>query len=267
MHTDLTGTSADAPAPALEPGETLVPGQGDDVRQAPGLAHRLSAILEVIIVSGLPTQLVIMVGLTAAGLAQTGEDGELSRTFVAALLLADTVIVLALIAAFLRASRDPWRDVLLGRRLQGKELLLGLALVPLVFIGVAAVMLLLHAVVPGLRNVPTNPFATLVRTGPDALLMGGLAVLSGGIKEEIQRAFVLRRFGQFLGGERLGLLVFSLAFGAGHLMQGWDVGVVTTLLGAFWGILYLRRRSISASVASHSGFNVAQIVQFLVAGS
>ena len=34
--------------------------------------------------------------------------------------------------------------------------------------------------------------------------------------------------------------------------------------GAFWGVVYLRRRSVVAPVVSHSGFNLLQIVQFLV---
>jgi membrane protease YdiL (CAAX protease family) len=168
---------------------------------------------------------------------------------------------------FLRAGRDDWRHVLLGRAPRGREFLIGLAAVPLIVIAVSGIVAALRAWAPALHNVATNPFESLVRTGQDAVLMGALAVLSGGVKEEVQRAFVLHRFGRFLGGERLGLVVFSLAFGAGHAMQGWDVAIVTALLGAFWGMLYLWRRSIAAPVASHSGFNVAQIVQFLVAGS
>ena len=120
---------------------------------------------------------------------------------------------------------------------------------------------------PWLHNVETNPFEMLIRSPLDATIIGAVAVISGGIKEEVQRAFVLRRFEQELGGARVGLIVFSLAFGAGHFIQGWDVGVVTTLLGLFWGVLYLRRGSFTASAVSHSGFNVAQIVQFMVLGS
>jgi membrane protease YdiL (CAAX protease family) len=233
----------------------------------PRPAARITALLEVVLVSGIPTQIVVMVLLLAAGVAQTSEDGTLSRTFVFSLLLGDTALVLTLVALFLRASRDDWRRVLLGCRPQGREFLVGLAAVPVVVIAVSGILAALRAWLPGLHNVATNPFEALVRTGQDAVLMGALAVLSGGVKEEIQRAFVLHRFGGFLGGERVGLGVFSLAFGAGHVMQGWDVAIVTALLGAFWGMLYLWRRSIAAPVASHSGFNVAQIVQFLVAGS
>jgi membrane protease YdiL (CAAX protease family) len=58
----------------------------------------------------------------------------------------------------------------------------------------------------------------------------------------------------------------SVAFGAGHLLQGADAAIATGVLGAFWGIIYLRRRSVVAPVVSHSGFNLLQIVQFLMTG-
>jgi membrane protease YdiL (CAAX protease family) len=41
---------------------------------------------------------------------------------------------------------------------------------------------------------------------------------------------------------------------------------VTGLLGMFWAIIYLRRRSSVAPVVSHSGFNLLQLGQFLIAG-
>ena len=61
-------------------------------------------------------------------------------------------------------------------------------------------------------------------------------------------------------------MVTSVAFGAGHLMQGTDAALATGLLGAFWGVVYLRRRSAVAPMVSHAGFNLLQIVQFLTTG-
>ena len=58
----------------------------------------------------------------------------------------------------------------------------------------------------------------------------------------------------------------SVAFGAGHLVQGYDVAIVTGLLGAFWGVVYLRRRSAVAPIVSHAGFNSLEIVRYLVGG-
>ena len=36
--------------------------------------------------------------------------------------------------------------------------------------------------------------------------------------------------------------------------------LATGLIGAFWGVLYLRRRSVMAPVISHAGFNSLQVL-------
>jgi membrane protease YdiL (CAAX protease family) len=37
---------------------------------------------------------------------------------------------------------------------------------------------------------------------------------------------------------------------------------MTGLLGLFWGLLYLARRSVIAPVVSHSAFNLVEVVGF-----
>ena len=99
-----------------------------------------------------------------------------------------------------------------------------------------------------------------------AAVFAVVVVVAGGIREEIQRAFLLRRFEQWLGGAGVGVLVTSAAFGAGHLVQGADAAIATGVLGAFWAIIYLRRRSVAAPIVSHAGFNLLQLAQFLLFG-
>ena len=85
------------------------------------------------------------------------------------------------------------------------------------------------------------------------------------MREELQRAFLLHRFEAWLGGAPVGLVVTSVAFGAGHFdPQGADAAIATGLLGACWGIVYLRRRSAVAPIFSHAGFDLLEIVQYLV---
>ncbi|HWW87279.1 MAG TPA: CPBP family intramembrane glutamic endopeptidase, partial [Vicinamibacterales bacterium] len=70
-----------------------------------------------------------------------------------------------------------------------------------------------------------------------------------------------------LGGAGVGIVVTSVVFGAGHFeLQGGDAAVATGLLGAFWGLVYLRRRSFVAPMVSHAGFDVVQILQFMMLG-
>ena len=233
----------------------------------PTAAARITALAEVVLTSGFPTQLAIGLLLLSMGLDARTADGRLSMTYVVTLWLVDAVVLVGLIVVLLRLRGESLRTLFFGARPWLKEAVLGLALVPACFGLVIATLAAVRLLWPGLHNVPINPFEDLIRSRGDATIIATVAVLSGGIKEELQRAFVLRRFEHHLGGAWVGLVVFSVVFGAGHFIQGRDVGVVTTLLGLFWGVLYLRRGSAVASAVSHSVFNVAQIVQFVVLGS
>jgi membrane protease YdiL (CAAX protease family) len=65
----------------------------------------------------------------------------------------------------------------------------------------------------------------------------------------------------------IGVLVSSIAFGLGHSPQGWDAVIATGLLGAFWAIVYLRRRSSIAPMVSHAGFNSLEVLYVAIMGS
>ena len=80
-----------------------------------------------------------------------------------------------------------------------------------------------------------NPLQDLIQTPAQALILAIVATISGGLREEIQRAFILHRFEQYLGGAHVGLILYSLVFGLGHSLQGWDAVLTTAMLGAFWG--------------------------------
>lgn len=222
---------------------------------------RAAAIFEVCLCSGFPTQLAVAAGLVLAGITSAGGSaGALSLEYVVALSLADTVLLVGLIVFFLRRHGEQPAAVFLGGRLPLPELRLGLLLVPAVFVFATATLWLLHTVWPAVANVPDNPIEALIRSPRDALILLVVAVVAGGIREEVQRAFILRRFEQRLGGGWFGLAVFSVAFGLGHYVQGWDAAIVTALLGALWGALFLLRRSVVAAVVSHAGFNATEIM-------
>jgi membrane protease YdiL (CAAX protease family) len=224
------------------------------------------AVFEVVAASGFPTQLALGALLMAAGLRPFGADGQLSMSYLAVLMPADTCLVLALVVWRIRAGGERVRDVMIGARSWRREAWLGAGLIPPVLGGVVIVMLVLRTAWPALHNVDANPFQALIRSPLDALLVGVLVVVTGGVKEEVQRAFVLHRFDQHLGGARLGLVLYSLVFGSGHIIQGYDVAIVTALLGLVWGTIFLWRRSAVAPSISHAGFNAAQVLQFVVFG-
>jgi membrane protease YdiL (CAAX protease family) len=227
--------------------------------------ERAAAAFEVFLCSGLPTQLIIVTVLTTFGI-EPFVGGQISPSFVFSETLLDTVVLVGLILFFLRAHRESPRQMFLAARPHTRELLFGVALIPTSYVVVMSVLMLLQLVLPGLRNVPRNPLQDLAHTRAEAIVFGVVVIIAGGVREEVQRAFVLRRFEQYLGGGVVGLVLFSAIFGLGHLPQGHDVAIATAILGAFWGAIYLRRRSILGPMVGHAGFNLAEVVKFVIVG-
>jgi membrane protease YdiL (CAAX protease family) len=204
---------------------------------------------------------VLTLTLTSLGISPAAADGQLSLTFIGLLALGDTALLIGLMVLFTRLHGQTVRELWLGTRPIGREVLRGLFLIPAVFLIAVVLLNVLRLTAPWLHNVPTNPLEQLATTPGGATLFGVVAIVAGGLREELQRAFLLQRFERHLGGATVGVIVLSAAFGIGHIVQGWDAVITTAVLGAFWAILYLRRRSVIAPVVSHSGFNALEILR------
>ena len=241
----------------------------DPSREAPERAipvtARVAAFIEVLICSDYLTQFALGGTLAAFGY-QPFIRGKLSVRYVVVLSLGDALLLVGLILVMLYAHGERPRDVLFGRRPIEREGALGMVIIPVALVIAAAVLLTIQRVAPGLHTVSTNPLQELLRSPRDAWLFALVVLVAGGVREEIQRAFLLHRFEVWLGGPVVGVVVTSVAFGAGHLLQGMDATLATGLLGAFWGVVYLRRRSCVAPIVSHAGFDLMQIVPFLGVG-
>jgi len=243
-----------------------VPELRDGAEPPPGATGgRAAALVEILLCSDYPTQIALAWLFGALGYGPlVGQP--LSVPYVALLSLTDTMLLLALIAMFLSAHGERARDVFLGTRPPWRETLVGLPFTFMALILAVAVLAGIQRFAPWLHTVEHNPLQDLIRTPRDAAVFAVVVVVAGGIREEIQRAFLLRRFEQWMGGAGVGVVVTSVAFGAGHFVQGADAAVATGLLGAFWSVIYLRRRSAVAPVVSHAGFNLLQLAQFFGAG-
>ena len=240
----------------------MAPGP-DSNAPRPTFKERLVAVIEVLICSDYPTQLALGATFIALGYAPFDATGRLQIGFVAWLSLIDAVVLVGLILLFLRAHGEHPRDVLFGQRPVAGELAYG---VPLIVVALGAgvgVLLTIRRVAPWLHTVEQNPLEGLIGSPRDAWLFAVVVIVAGGIREEIQRAFLLHRFEVWLGGSVVGVMVTSVVFGVGHILQGYDAGIVTGLLGAFWCVVYLRRRSVVAPMVSHAGFDLLQILQFV----
>jgi membrane protease YdiL (CAAX protease family) len=225
--------------------------------------ERALAFAEVILCSGFPTQLLLIGVLRAFGMPIQNGEGGLNPQFVFTISMVDAALVMGLIAFLLRRRGESVREVLLGRVRVLREIGIGVAMIPLVFFIVALILGVVITWAPDLRNVPRNPFEAMLTTRLDAAIFVVVVMIAGGLREEVQRGFIVHRFGQYLGGGLYGVLFYSVFFGLGHFEQGYDAAIATAVLGLIWGLTYLKRKSIIAPVVSHAGFNLAQIVKQL----
>jgi membrane protease YdiL (CAAX protease family) len=219
------------------------------------------AWIEIILCSGYPTQLAIGGTLQAAGLNALHPDGSLSSTFVFTLSLIDTVVLLSLILWLLiRRGEAPGR-VFFGEQPLAREAAAGALSAPLIVMLVAILTIVIRTFAPQLRNVPENPLEAMLGTQTGLLMFLFVVIVAGGVREELQRAFLLHRFRGDLGQPWMGVLITSMAFGMGHTLQGLDAAIITGSLGAVWGAMYFLRRSAMAPIVSHSLFNSVEIIR------
>jgi uncharacterized protein len=227
------------------------------------------ALLEVCLLSGAPTQLVVAAILALAGILP-GPDGRLNLPLLASLTILDTILLVGLALALLGLGGESPRTVLVGVRPIGREIVRGITLIPWVLLLVAVAAVLIALLAPGL--VTENPLAGLASTRAQFVLFGA-AAMTAAVREEIQRAFILHRCEQRLGvrvaalgvevdGAIVGLVGFGVLFGLGHYVQGWSAVIITALLGTLWGLVYLRRRSVVAPTVCHASFNLIEVIGF-----
>jgi membrane protease YdiL (CAAX protease family) len=230
------------------------------------------ALIEVVLVCGIPTQIVVAVGLLLIGVPLTDSPNldvtNISLEFFATVSLVDTALIALLIRVFLAFSGETSRDVFTGMRPIVGEIWRGLVLIPVALIAVIAIVSALRLVAPWLHTVSKNPLEAYMQSPIDATIFIVVVMLAGGVREELTRAFILHRSAQRLGGIWVGLIAYSLLFGALHYEQGWDVAIAVGLLGVFWGVLYIKRRSVVMAMVNHAGFDATQVLmQLLLKGT
>lgn len=225
------------------------------------------AISEIILCSGFPTQLALANILALIGFSAFSETGTLNLSYVVILSLADTIVLICLIFFFLTRGNENPKDIFFGTKPLAREINIGLVLIPITVVFAISSIQLLYILWPSLRSAEENPIEALINSPLNAMIFIGVAVIAGGLREELQRAFILHRFRNQLEKQWLGLFIFSIVFGLGHYIQGWDAVIVTALLGATWGAVFLLRKNVVSTIISHAGFNVTEILIALVGTS
>jgi membrane protease YdiL (CAAX protease family) len=224
-----------------------------DFKRGPDITDRVGAFFEVMLVVVLGDLLAIPVLLYAFDIPASRVFQDSSVFFSVLTVKATTTLLL--IALLLRVRGQTLSDLGYRSRPLKKEAFIGLLYVPLLFGFVAGIGLLFHFFLPDYVT-ETNPLLEMLQEPKDLVFFILSSLYAGGIQEEVQRAFILKRFESYLGGSVLGLAVWSTLFGLGHSVQGFDNAIKAGVLGLLFGILYLRRRDLSAPIISHAAYDI-----------
>jgi len=221
---------------------------------------RFQALFEVLLVSGLISS--ILAALPFSFLLGKNA-GLLLRDvrFLSMFLLLESGITFLLLKVVLKAHGETLRG--LGWRWDRWRfnLGLGLALVPLLFLINAAVSLVFRVYLPQYYT-ERNPLMEIIHTPQQLALFIFAALIAGGFKEELQRAFILNKFRRFLGGAAAGLILWSLAFGAGHYVQGVQGVFLASVYGLLFGIVYLMSGSLVAPIVAHGAYDTLALLGY-----
>jgi len=223
-------------------------------------ADRLLALFEVLLLSGLVSSSVAMLPFSFFG----GKASSFLTTDAKAIcgfLLLESAVTLMLLAAVLRFHGNTIRDLGLRWHRWKKNLVTGLLLVPLLFLINAATAFIFREFLPE-YYVEKNPLTEVIRTPGQLAFFIFSALVAGGVKEELQRAFILGRFRRYLGGAGLGLILWSLAFGAGHYVQGVQGITVAAIYGFVFGAVYLLSGSLIAPIVAHGAYDTAALLLY-----
>ncbi len=222
--------------------------------------ERFQALLEVLLLSGLVSSLIATLLLQPL---QSGKAFDLlSNAWAFSLfLLLESAIAFFLLFVIFRIRGERLSGLGLRWHRWKSHTVLGLGMVPVLLLMNGVIALAFRTYLPR-YFLEENPLTGLVRTPGQLVLLIFSALIAGGIKEEVQRAFILNRFRFYLGGTWTGLVVWSLAFGLGHYVQGVQGVVIAVLYGFIFGLIYLRSGSLVAPIVAHGVYDSVALVAF-----
>jgi membrane protease YdiL (CAAX protease family) len=231
----------------------------DSEPEGPSRSERLQAFFEVLLVSGIFSGLIA--ALPFAFLTESGEDLLKNPRLVAGSLLLEAAITMALLLIILGAHRQSLAQIGLKLSHWRADALFGILLIPLLLLLNVLVDQLMRVYLPG-HYIESNPLTEIIQTPGDLALFILCAILAGGMKEELQRAFIIKRFESHLGGAEVGLVLWSIAFGIGHYVQGVQGMITAGLLGLVFGVAFLLRRRLIAPMVAHGLYNTVALLGY-----
>ena len=223
--------------------------------------YKLQAIFEIVLMSGLFSSFIATVPIS---LHKHGSEVLLKNVrTVTSFVLLEAGITFVLLALLLKAHGETLADLGLRSDRWRRQLVVGILLVP--------VLVFLNGLVGGFFRLflpryfsDRNPLMEIIHTPEDLALFIISVLVAGGVKEELQRAFILTRFRQHLGGAWLGLILWSGVFGAGHYIQGLQGMIIAGLFGLLFGAVYLLRANVIAPMVSHGLYDAAALIGYWI---
>jgi len=222
------------------------------------LVQRFHSLIEVVLV-GLGGSILVPLLFSWIGIGQAQILGR--ALSLVGVLVTDASVTLLILAALMKLRGESFKSLGWNHASSVREIAIGILFLPVLFASTFVVDLAFKAWFPD-SVTRDNPILSLVRDPGDLGLLLFSSLYVGGIKEELQRAFVLTRFRQDLGGVALGLVLWSLFFGMGHSIQGTDKAVAAGILGLLFGILYLWRGSLVGPIVAHSLYDVVTLLVY-----
>ncbi len=220
---------------------------------------RAQALFEVILLAGIASSL--LAGLPFMFSPAGRQSLMANARAVSTYLVMEAGITFVLIVLVMRAHGETIKGLGLSWSRWRANVLLGLAIVPVLFTLNIVVSAVFQTFFPEFF-LDHNPLTDLIRSPVDLGLFVGAALIAGGIKEEVQRAFIVRRFQTYLGGAGFGLVVWSIAFGIGHYVQGVQGMIAAGIFGLIFGIAYLARGSLIAPMVAHGAYDTLALLGY-----
>lgn len=225
---------------------------------SPEPAERIIAFFEVCF-AGVAGYIAIPLLLAAFG--YEGRTFLESASMLFLLMILEATTTLMIIAGFMILRGETARAIGLRLVQPGRQVLIGILSLPILFASTVAISAFFHYVLPDLET-EQNPILQLIQRPADLLLLLFSSIYIGGIKEEIQRAFILVRFEKYLGGLLPGLIIWSAFFAFGHAVQGVDNAIKAGFLGLIFGLLFIWRRNLIAPITAHAAYDIVTLLAY-----
>jgi membrane protease YdiL (CAAX protease family) len=189
-------------------------------------------------------------------LARISSVQDIART-----ALTNGAFVVISVTLLLVLSRERYGDLGFHRRRLLRQIGLGVLFGVLIFVlDTLLISPVASALVPetASQGVDMSEFFGKLSYIPIWLV---IALLKGGLTEELWRIFCLTRFEKLFGraGLILALIAGSLVFGLGHAYQGLGTVLAEGVQGLLYAGVYLRRRSAWEPVVAHAVFDLIGI--------